>query len=205
MSDGNGERLGAMTLRRLVLSDSLLSSAVLLGVLFIISCFLALPGYISSKGRDQHGATTKLLAGFAGSLIFTGLATVIIGTVMWFFTLRERAAFETVWIDQNVATQAFLQDTLQCCGYWNATTAGLLNSATGFCSNIQNVTAVEPCVTPITGFADTLLNDIFSTVFGFMAVQLLLFLVTICVINDRHEEERFRRIDEKRGVRGGFV
>lgn len=204
MSDGSGSSLGKMTLRRLVVSDSDLTGGIVLGVMFLISFLFSIPGYITSKGHDERGATTKGLATFAWTLVVTVLTNIVVGSAIWFFTLRERNEFYSVWLKQPAATQAFLQDSLQCCGYWNATAAGSFTVNTGFCANVQNVTA-DPCVTPITSFADTLLNDIFSTIFGFMAVQVLLFLCTICVINDRHEEERFRKIDEKRGVRGGFV
>lgn len=53
---------------------------------------------------------------------------------------------------------------LSCCGYWNATSAGLLLEAVGFCASITNATAVTPCVTPIAAEADKLLNDSFTTV-----------------------------------------
>lgn len=68
------------------------------------------------------------------------------------------------------------------------------------------------------------LNNIFSTIYGYMAIVILLFLASICVIYkvcaltgssyirfsstlismfvQRHEEQRFRKIDEKRGGRG---
>jgi hypothetical protein len=35
-----------------------------------------------------------------------------------------------------------------------------------------------------------------------MAVVIALFLASLCVINKRVEEERFKRIDAKRGGRG---
>jgi len=36
-------------------------------------------------------------------------------------------------------------------------------------------------------------------------VQIALFLATACLRINKLEEERFRRIDEKRGTKGGFV
>lgn len=44
-----------------------------------------------------------------------------------------------------------------------------------------------------------------SQIYGFTAIQICLFLVSVCLIISRREQERFRRVDEKKGVRGGFV
>jgi hypothetical protein len=66
-----------------------------------------------------------------------------------------------------------------------------------------------------------LLNNLFSSIFGFAAIEVSLFLITCAVswrlkgcfqlkchyqvINFVKEEERFRRIDSKRGYTPGFV
>lgn len=42
-------------------------------------------------------------------------------------------------------------------------------------------------------------------IYGFTAIQVCLFLVSVCLIISRREQERFRRVDEKKGVSGGFV
>ncbi|KAH8921030.1 tetraspanin Pls1 family [Atractiella rhizophila] len=195
--------LNSMTLRRLVISDSDLLSGVVLGAFYLVSWVLSIPAFIVSKRDDGRRPNTKLLFVLNWSLIFAAFATLAIGTAIWFFTLRERQAFHNVWNEQDQLTQAFLQDTLKCCGYFNATSQGSFSVATGFCANVANVTA-NPCVTPITNFADYTLNNIFTTIYGFIAVVLSLLLCSLCVINDRNEELRFRLIDEKQG-RGGFV
>lgn len=60
---------------------------------------------------------------------------------------------------------------------------------------------------------------VFSLTFGFVAIQVALFLATACMVHLRNVEEvrvlvsstsltgtqRFRLIDEKRGKTGGFV
>lgn len=194
------------TLRHLVINDKDLTAGIVLGVIYIISWLISIPAFISSKRRSGRKANTTLLASFNWTLVLAALVTLVIGLVIWFFTLRERSEFLKVWNEQSVETQVYLQDTLQCCGYFNATSAGFFNpaAATGFCANVANVTA-NPCVTPITSYADFTLNNIFSSIFGFMCVVVALFLTSVCVINDRHEEARFKLIEEKTGNYGGFV
>lgn len=52
---------------------------------------------------------------------------------------------------------------------------------------------------------DNTLNNVFSTIYGIVVIQAALFLGTACLRVNKREEERFRRIDEKRGAKGGFV
>lgn len=194
--------MGKHTLRTLVIGKLDLTTATVLGVFIIISFIIGLVGFYQSAGPEKKGNTLGLVV-FNWSLICTTVFTVIVGSIIWFFTLRERRDFMRIWLQQPAATQAFLQDTLSCCGYWNATDIGLFTQNTGFCSAITNVTAVPGCVTPITAFADYFLNNVFTTIYGFTAVEASLFLITCCLIISRHEEDRFRRIDSKVG--GGFV
>jgi len=212
------------TLKRLIFSDMDLNAAIGLGSIITLSFFFSIIALVSSFGSVTDavlGKTgsfmkharrkTRMLVVFNGTLVAAGIATVVIGCIIWFYTLQERNEFEKVWLKQDIAVQQFLQNSLQCCGYWNAsTTNGLFSSqlATGFCSGsnvANNVTAVQGCVTPITNEADLLLNNAFTTIFGFVAVEIALFLATVCLINTKLEEERFRRIDEKLGRKGGFV
>jgi len=72
-----------------------------------------------------------------------------------------------------------------------------------FCpNNAAAIAANSFCVTPITQFADMTLNNTFSTVYGFMAIVIGLFLATTCVIKKRQEYHRFEKIDAKRGGQG---
>ncbi|KAI5480522.1 hypothetical protein MNV49_000675 [Pseudohyphozyma bogoriensis] len=195
--------LGSHTLRKLVITDLDTTIATVLGVIIVVAFLVGLVGFFTSRGPGKGEKSTGLVV-FSYVLVATGIITVIMGSIIWFFTLTERNDYMEVWLAQSDATQAFLQDTLSCCGYWNATTEGLFTQATGFCATVANVTA-SPCVTPITAFADYTLNNVFTTIYGFTAVQVSLFMVTCCLIITRREEERFRKIDEKYGASGGFV
>ena len=52
---------------------------------------------------------------------------------------------------------------------------------------------------PFGAFANQFLDVVFTTFFGFVAVDMMLLLSVLCLIKDRKEKERYRFIDEKRG------
>jgi hypothetical protein len=108
-----------------------------------------------------------------------------------------------------------------CCGYFGNDTLAF----GGFCTDatFASLNTTTPCVGPITAATDYTLNNIFSSVYGFGAVVTALFVASLCVINmvracrpparharrtltrgalQRVEEERFKKIDAKRGGRG---
>ncbi|KAF9052786.1 hypothetical protein BJ165DRAFT_1523549 [Panaeolus papilionaceus] len=140
------------------------------------------------------------------ALLADALAILVIGTFVWFYTLQERAEFHKLWIDAPRETRIFLQDQFKCCGYFNSTDAVEIGGS--FCTsqdvaNRLNATVLSNfCVTPVTAFADMTLNNIFTSVYGFMAIVLCLLLASLCVIKKRQEDERFKKIDAKRGGRG---
>lgn len=138
-------------------------------------------------------------------LILDSIAVVIIGTFVWWATLQERATYHEIFAGLTPAVRTQIQDTLKCCGYFNST--DLAEVGGSFCVSeefvlVTNNATGKFCVGPMTEFADNTLNNIFTTVYGFMAVIVCLFLTTVCVINKRMEDERFKKIDAKRGGRG---
>ncbi|KAI6036875.1 hypothetical protein BKA83DRAFT_4168528 [Pisolithus microcarpus] len=105
-------------------------------------------------------------------ILINGIAILVIATFIWIFTLHERNNYHAVFGRQSNATKIMIQDTVLCCGYFNAT----------------DEVAFAFCVTPIVQFADKRLNNVFSTIYGFMAIK-------------RQESERFEKIDTKRASR----
>jgi predicted membrane protein len=140
------------------------------------------------------------------TLLIDAIGIIIIGTFIWFYTLQERANFHVFWAGASRETRITLQDQLKCCGYFNGT--DLAEVGGDFCQTQDLITGLAAnvssnfCVTPITAFADMTLNNAFTTVYGFMAIVLCLLLASLCVIKKRQEDERFKRIDAKRGGRG---
>lgn len=179
-------------LRHLVVTSSDMTAGIVLGVMFLVTFVYSIGAIV------QRGHVTKPLAILNWVLIVDTFGVVSIGTMIWWATLEERNNFGKAFGEATTDSRLAIQDKLQCCGYWfNNETSIIVNQ--GFCATASNATA---CVGPITNYADMTLNDIFTSVYGFAAVIIGLFLATLCVIKKRHEEERFRKIDAKRGGRG---
>ncbi|OBZ75203.1 hypothetical protein A0H81_04609 [Grifola frondosa] len=184
------------------LSNADLTAGLGLGIAFLITFVLSIGAVV----QRNHVTFGFVILNWV--LILDAIGVLIVGLFIWFFTLQERNHYFQVFKAQTPETIIKLQDKLQCCGYF-------LNNDTveiggNFCANQTfvdslvnpNDTSAFRCVTPITAFTDATLNQIFTTIFGFMAVVICLFLASLCVIKTRQEEERFKKIDAKRGGRG---
>jgi hypothetical protein len=139
-------------------------------------------------------------------LIADALIITVIGTFVWYFTLQERNNVHALYAGLDSAGRIAIQDQLSCCGYFNDT--DLVEIGGNFCQNTTFVQGANNasgnfCVTPLTAWTDYSMSNVFTTVYGFMAVVICLFLTTVCVIKKRQEHERFKKIDAKRGR--GFV
>jgi len=189
-------------LMNMVLSEVDLTAGLVLGISLVVTFALSIGALV----QRNHVVTGFVILNYA--LLIDAVAILAIGTFVWFYCLQERANFRVLWEQASPTTRIILQDQLKCCGYYNG--ADLAEIGGSFCSSQQVVDAlpVDPetmsnfCVTPITAFADSTLNGIFTTIYGFMAVVVCLFMASLCVIKKRQEDERIRKIDEKRGGRG---
>lgn len=179
-------------LRSLVITDADMTAGLVIGVAMLLTFVLSIGAII------QPNHVTRPLTILNCALILDALGVVVVGTMIWWATLQERKNFGTAFDAASDNVRLVIQNQLQCCGYWfNNETTTIVNQ--GFCATANNAT---PCVGPVTSFADTTLNDIFTSIYGFAAVIIGLFLATLCVIKTRHEVERFKKIDAKRGGRG---
>lgn len=181
-------------LENMVLSPTDLTAGTILGIALLVTFAISIGGII----QRNHVNTGLYILNYA--LLLDAFVVVIIGTFVWWFTLQERANFHQLWIAENISNRLVLQDKFHCCGYFNSTDAVAIGGA--FCTSQDIANAANSCVTPVTAFADWTLNTVFTMVYGYMGVIICLFLTTLCIIKRRQEEERFRKIDEKRGGRG---
>jgi hypothetical protein len=187
-------------LMNMVLSSADLTAGTILGVALLITFVISIGAIV----QRNHVTIGLVILNYA--LLFDALAILVIGTFVWFYTLQERANFHKLWIDAPRETRITLQDQFRCCGYFNGTDAAEIGGS--FCTSqdvingLNSNVASNFCVTPVTGFADMTLNNVFTTVYGFMAIVLCLLLASLCVIKKRQEDERFKKIDAKRGGRG---
>jgi len=187
-------------IRNIIISPQDLLAGMILGIMLIITFLFSIPAIIQ---RNHVVIGLHILKWL---LFLDGVAIFAVGSFVWFYTLTMRAGYHEVVSKLPNATIEAMQNTLQCCGYFNSSDLVVIG---GFCVNETFVTTTinntqNFCVTPLTAASDFTLNNIFTSVYGFMAVVIGLGLATMCVINKRLEEERFKRIDAKRGG-SGFV
>jgi len=186
---------GPNPIRHLVVTSMDMTAGLALGIMLLITFVISIGAIV------QPNHVTRPLAILNWTLILDTLATVVIGTMIWWATLQERNNFSMAFDQATPDVRQAVQDKFQCCGYWfNNETS--INTTQGFCGSASVVANATACVGPLTGYADTTLNDIFTSIYGFAAVIIGLFLATLCVIKKRYEGERFRKIDAKRGGRG---
>jgi hypothetical protein len=180
-------------LRNILISPLDLTIGLVLGVMYLVTFAISIGAIL------QPVHVTLGLEILNWTLLVDALATIVIGSIVWYTTLKEQANFHIAWSQQSQQIRQGVQDMLQCCGYFNSTDLGVI---AGFCADPVKAANSTPCVGPVTSEADFTLNNIFTTIYGFMAVIIAVFLASMCVIKVRIESERFRRIDEKRGGRG---
>jgi len=183
----------------MVLPSGNLMAGMILGVALLLTFALSVGAIV----QRSHITIGLVILNYA--LLIDSLLILIVGTVFWFPTLQMRANFRQLWVQLTPEFRRTLQDQLQCCGYFNGTDTAEIG---GFCQSqefINNLNAtVETnfCVAPITAFADGLATNVFTTIYAYMAITICLLLATCCVIKKRQEDERFKKIDAKRGGRG---
>jgi len=184
-------------LLNIVLTPDYLTAGTVLGIGLLTTFVISVAGII----QKNHITIGLVILNY--TLLIDAIGTVVIGSFIWDFTLQERDNFHARYLALTPDVRTQLQDKLQCCGYFNATDlieiGGSFCSSQDFVNNLQANVTTNFCVTPITSFGDTTLNNVFTSVYGFMAIILCLLLASLCVIKKRQEEERFKRIDAKRG------
>ena len=156
-------------------------AGLVLGIALLLTSFLSIGAII------QRNHVTIGLVVLNWVLIADALIALIVGTIVWFYTLRERAEFHTqygklqdsqrVTIQDKVSQHfypypAFLTslncDQFSCCGYFDASDLVVYNGT--FCQSPAFVNSLNTsvlsnfCVTPITEYADTSLNNVFTYV-----------------------------------------
>jgi len=179
--------------RNLVMTEMDLTVGMVLGILYAVT-FVVSVGAIVQRNHVTIG-----LVMLNWLLILDTAFTVVFASVLWFRTLQEEDNFEKVWIAAPAQTRLTLQDQWKCCGYRNSTNTEIGGTV---CATSAVANTTIGCMNQFTAQADVILNQTFTTIYGFTAVTTTLFIATLCVMKKRQETERFRRIDAKRGGRG---
>lgn len=187
-------------LMNMAISSADLTAGTILGIALLVTFVISIAAIV------QRNHVTIGLVILNYTLLIDAIGILCIGTFIWMYTLKERANFHLLWSEATPAVRITLQDQFKCCGYFNGTdlaeVGGSFCQSQDFINNLATNVTSNFCVTPITGFADYTLNNIFTTIYGMMSIVLCLLLASLCVIKKRQEDERFKKIDAKRGGRG---
>ena len=138
---------------------------------------LSLPAFFMRRNRTY----LKL---HAWGIVIAALLTLAIGIDIWVSTLQTHKNLAPIWNAQTPAIQTMLQQKFQCCGFSNPALFVKDNT----CVTAATAARLGPCVVPFGAFANRFLDVVFTTFFGFVAVDGMLLLATLCLIKDRKEK-----------------
>jgi len=188
-------------LMNLTISSEFLTAGMILGIALCATFLVSLGAVV----QRNHVTIGFVILNYI--LIVDAILVLVVGSMIWFFSLRQRNEFHTKWLALSPDDRQKIQDQLSCCGYFNSTDGQVIGGT--FCTSQSvadalgaNNNTANFCVTPVTKFTDYTLENTFTTIYGYMAVVLTLLATSLCAIKKREEEERFKRIDAKRGGRG---
>jgi hypothetical protein len=184
-------------LQSFVVTRGLLVGGLIVGGLVGINSLIAIPPFLSPLRRKSWLQTHAVL------IIITAIALLTLGARIWFTTLEERKMLGEKWFALNDNGRAIFQDQLQCCGWTNVTEAA---AKSNFCTQetLSNPDT-PPCINKLPIVSDRLLRRLFTTLFGFIGVDIFIFFATIIFIQAINVEQRYEKIDEKNGASRHFV
>jgi hypothetical protein len=159
-----------------------------MGIVFLLTSALSVGAII----QRNHVLIGLIILNWA--LIADAIIVLVVGTYVWFYTLREGAEFHAVWTRLQPSQRISIQDQaspsllhlsclsnqsgngnqFSCCGYFNA--SDNLEIGGNFCQNstfansLNTTVTSNFCVTPITHFVDVSLNQVFSYVQMFLSI-----------------------------------
>ncbi|KAH6697625.1 tetraspanin [Plectosphaerella plurivora] len=182
---------GRQAARNLIYQSFPFQAGIANAVMIFIAFAITLPGIIT----PMRG-WLKISGWF---VTICGLFTLSIGVFLWVLTLRTQDLFRDIWLSSPPEVQSLMQESFQCCGYFNSTSPAFVTS--NVCPSPAAAALQRGCLGPVSSFANVFLDNIFTAVFGFVGIDALLVISVTMVLKERKERERFRHIDEKAGYR----
>ncbi|KAM0560962.1 hypothetical protein ACHAPJ_003460 [Fusarium lateritium] len=167
-------------------------TAGIVNAVFILVTFAAtLPGLV------MPARSFLKVSGYMVTLC--SIFTMCVAVYLWVMTLKMRGQFFNIYIEQEPEVQSLIQNSFQCCGYYNSTTPAFVMDST--CSSPASAALLRGCATSISSFANLHIDGIFTVLFGIVGIDAIFVLCIACLLKDRKERERYRHIDEKSGYR----
>ncbi|KAG0300136.1 phospholipid scramblase 1 [Dissophora globulifera] len=155
----------------------------------------SLVGFVGGAAPVRRKA---FLISFTWLIVAVMLTELGMGGVIWFKTLRMRSLFATQWATWPDTLKVAFQDMSslkgygQCCGYHDNLTMVISGACT--------VTATFPgCEEKVSVFADSYLRKLYTSLFGFTVVNVIVFVSAVILLQARNDEERYIRIGKKEG------
>ncbi|KAL8826093.1 MAG: hypothetical protein Q9191_004010 [Dirinaria sp. TL-2023a] len=176
----------------MLLMQTPLTGVIVNAALIFLTFLISLPGVTL--------ATNRLWLRITGLMIvICAHVTLLIGIIIWFSTLQTRANLGHTFAKQTPLAQSLIQQKFHCCGYLN-------NQFTqdNVCTSAFVAAQKANCVGPLSNFANSFLDLIFTAMFGIVGLDMAFLLTVMVVLKDRAEKERYRHIDEKNGIYGGI-
>jgi len=186
-------------LMNMALTPNFLTGGLVVGIVFLITFAVSIAAVV----QRNHVTIGFVVLNYL--LLMDVVVVLVVGTMIWFTSLRQRNEFQVSWTALPPSSRITLQDEFKCCGYFSSKdtqVGGSYCTSQAFADGLNTTVLSNFCVTPITKSTDYTLENVFTTIYGFMAIVLTLLVASVCVIKKRQEDERFKRIDAKRGGRG---
>jgi hypothetical protein len=182
-------REGQQITRNLLYQQFPLDAGIANGALILIAFLVTLPGLL------MPARNWLKLAGAA--VTACGLFTLCLGVYLWVMTLRIKEDFGVIYVNQDPSIHELVQTAFECCGYSNWTSPAFVTNPT--CPSPAAAALLRGCSGPVSSFANVLLDNIFTALFGMVGIDAVFILSLACLAKDRKERERYRHIDEKSG------
>jgi hypothetical protein len=192
-------------IRNMTLGSTELTGGLILGITLLVTFAVSIGAIIQAN----HVTIGLVILNYF--LLFDAIMVIVLGTMLWFPSLTERNFFHGKWLGLTPEQRVGLQDQFSCCGYFNASDTAEV--AGTFCTQPQvdflnaldltnDDNAKFFCVQHVTEAGDAIIGNVFTGLYSFMVPVLCLLLASVSVIFKREEDERFKKIDGKRGGRG---
>jgi hypothetical protein len=151
---------GRDALRKLIAAELPLTAGIADGVCILVAFVLTLPGmFLPARGWLKLSSAV---------VVATSLFTLILGIYTWVQTLRFKINFNETYISQSPDVHSLIQTSFECCGYQHSMSPAFVTNAA--CPSKAAAALARGCSGPISTFANTYLDLVFTAMFAFVGM-----------------------------------